>query len=34
MKDKIKARAQGNGMSLNAYNVCLIEADMGKRSEE
>lgn len=32
--DKIKAHAQGKGMSLNAYIVGLIEADMGKLLEE
>lgn len=34
MKDKIKAHAQDKGMSLNAYIVGLIEADMGNLSEE
>lgn len=33
-KDKIKAHAQEKGMSLNAYIVGLIEADMGKLPEE
>lgn len=33
-KDKIKAHAQEQGMSLNAYIVSLIEADMGKLSED
>ena len=28
--DKIKAHAQEQGMSLNAYIVSLIEADMGE----
>lgn len=30
-KEKIKARAQQEGMSLNAYIVGLIEKDMGKK---
>lgn len=29
-KEKIQAHAQEKGMSLNAYIVSLIEADMGK----
>ena len=29
-KEKIKARAQQEGMSLNAYIVGLIEKDMGE----
>ena len=29
-KEKIKARAQQDGMSLNAYIVGLIEKDMGE----
>ena len=32
--EKIKAHAKENGKSLNAYIVGLIEADMGKLSEE
>ena len=31
--DKIKAHALEKGMSLNAYIVSLIEADMGKLEE-
>lgn len=33
-KDKIKAHAMESGKSLNAYIIGLIEADMGKLSEE
>ena len=34
-KDKIKSRARETGAgSLNAYIIGLIEADMGKLSEE
>ena len=34
-KDKIKNRAKETGAgSLNAYIIALIEADMGKLSEE
>lgn len=32
--DKIKKYAQESGKSLNAYIIGLIEADMGKLSEE
>ena len=32
--DKIKAHAKENGKSLNAYIIGLIEADMGRLSEE
>lgn len=32
-KDKIKAHAQKEGMSLNAYIVGLIEKDMGPLEE-
>lgn len=32
--EKIKAHAKDNGKSLNAYIVGLIEADMGKLSED
>jgi hypothetical protein len=33
-KDKIKAHAQEQGMSLNAYIVGLIEKDMGPLETE
>lgn len=33
-REKIKAHAQEKGKSLNAYIVGLIEADMGKLSED
>ncbi len=33
-KDKIKAHAQEQGMSLNAYIVSLIERDMGPLERE
>ena len=32
--EKIKAHAMESGKSLNAYIIALIEADMGKLSEE
>ncbi len=32
-KAKIKAHAESNGMSLNAYIVSLIEKDMGKAGD-
>lgn len=32
--EKIKAHAMESGKSLNAYIIGLIEADMGKLSEE
>ena len=34
VRDKIKVHAQESGKSLNAYIIGLIEADMGKLSEE
>lgn len=33
-KDKIKAHAQEKGMSLNAYIVSRIEADMGPLEQD
>ena len=33
-RDKIKEHAKEAGKSLNAYIIGLIEADMGKLSEE
>lgn len=33
-KDRIKAHAQEQGMSLNAYIVSLIEKDMGPLERE
>lgn len=33
-KDKIKEYAAQRGLSVNAYIVALIEADMGKLTDE